>query len=45
MWVKVKGQVVQAQFKGDTISRWAHVNVKLHFLHHLWTQQSYMLGL
>ncbi len=30
-WVKVKGQVGQAQPKGDVICRWAHVNVKLHF--------------
>ena len=31
-WVKVKGHIGYAQPKGHDIGRWAHVNVKLHFL-------------
>ncbi len=31
-WVKVEGHVGEAQPKGHDICRWAHVNVKLHFI-------------
>ncbi len=31
-WVKAKGHFGQGQAKAQDIGRWAHINVKLHFL-------------
>ena len=44
VWVKVIGQVGQTRLKGHDIGRWAHVNVKLHFLFFLRPPRSLMAG-